>query len=290
MRGVPGTPTTAPRRPHLPASGLNRLLPTLVLAAALLTAPSATAAERCVDDGDCSGVLLCRQGRCVPVHCQRHEQCPAGRMCHTELCRIRQCYASQDCTVGRRCEDGMCLMPPPVAMHRSGGGAGDEALDLRVMAGPWFPLGLLVELDLPAGADRWLLFGLGTSLIEGGFSWRLGVRSEPVRGDRLSLDLWAAVMGYVADAADTADPDADLVPVSAAEVATGSGRFLFSARKKVAGVWWASGTGLTWRHGDAGQYLLRLEVGAALLYNDRYPAEADFAVLPTVGLVWGVIL
>lgn len=262
----------------------------LVCCGLLLAAMPAAAAEHCVDDGDCSGVLLCREGRCVPVHCQRSEQCPAGRMCHMELCRVRQCYATRDCSMGRRCDEGMCLIPPPAAMHRAGGGASAQHLDLRVLAGPWFPLGLQVELDLPAGVDRWLLFGLGTSLTEGGISWRLGVRSEPVRGQRLSLDLWAAAMGYVAGTVATADPDDDAVPVTAAELLSGSGRFLFSARKKVSGVWWAGGTGLTLRHGATSQYLLRLEVGASLLYNDRYPANADFALLPTVGLVWGLIL
>lgn len=249
---------------------------------------SALAATQCVDDGDCSGLLLCREGRCVPVHCQRDEQCPAGRMCRMELCRLRQCYQRRDCPMGRLCEDGLCVIPPPTKVGRHGGASSDP-IGLRLVAGPWFPLGVQVEVDAPVGADRWLLLGVGTSLVEGGFSWRLGVRSEPWRSGRWSLDLWAVLMGYFAASVATEQPDEDVLPISAAEVASGSGRFLFSARKKVAAVWWSGGTGLTWRHGQADTYLLRLEVGAALLYGDRYPANADFALLPTLGLVWGLI-
>ena len=52
-------------------------------------------------------------------------------------------------------------------------------------------------------------------------------------------------------------------------------------------MWASAGSGFTMRLGAQRDTLLRLELGAALLYNDRYPADADFAVLPTVTLQLG---
>jgi len=262
------------------------LLVALLTTGVSLTTSTAEAAESCVDDGDCSGVLLCRESRCVPVHCQRDQQCPAGRMCREELCRLRQCYATQDCTVGRRCHQGLCVVPPPRAMHRVGHpGGGRELAGWRFLGGPTFPAGFLVHVDLPAGSNRWLEIGLGTSLIEGGIGWRIGVRSEPARGGTVSLDLWAAAMGYAGDASANGT-DGELA-ASAGELITGSGRFLFGAGRSVNAVWATAGSGFTLRLTRMKDYLLRVEIGAALLYNDRYPADADFAVLPTLSLHGG---
>ncbi len=183
------------------------------------------------------------------------------------------------------------MMPPPPNLHRARAPYGTgELAGFRLLAGPSFPVGTAVQIDIPTGTNRWLEVGLGTSLIEGGFSWRLGVRSEPYLKKTASVDLWAAALGYHGGGTVGTGDDKDELAANAGELLTGSGRFLFGANKKVNAMWASAGSGFTLLLGAQRDYLLRIELGAALLFNDRYPADADFAVLPTVTVQGGLAL
>lgn len=269
----------------------------LLWAAALLVtagwSEAGFAADQCLDDGDCRGLLLCREGRCVPVHCREDAQCPAGRMCREELCRIRQCYAQRDCPVQTRCEDGLCAIPQPSDVRRNldSKSRHGQLSGFRMVLGPAFPTGLLAQCDVPLGAARWLSLGLGSTIDSGGLTWKLGIRSAPVETPALSLEIWGGLSGL---SSGTVGTSAELAPgapgdASAVGLATGSGRFLFAADRAVNALWWGAGGGLGWRHGAERDFLLRLDAGALLLYNGRYPAGRDFAFLPAVSLQWGLV-
>ena len=136
------------------------LLAILLCAASVVVAVAphdAAAAAKCNEDGDCKGVLLCRENRCVQVHCKADAQCPAGRMCQLELCRIRQCYRDEDCTIDRLCDAGMCVVPQPKWRNID-----DPVVPgvLRLTAGPFFPLGLQGQADVPLGDNRWVTLGV----------------------------------------------------------------------------------------------------------------------------------
>lgn len=246
--------------------------------------PSAAfGAPSCREDGDCSGVLLCRAARCVPVQCRDDSHCPAGRMCRDELCRIRQCYEHADCTIDRRCQDGSCVTPPPRVVREP-----VVPGDLRFAAGPCFPLGVQVTMDVPLGDNRWVLLGIGSTIGDGGVSWKLGLRGAPVPWRSLRLDAWAAVMGLNVDALDAAGEPGLAPALDIADVLQGSARTLFAADRDVSALWWGAGVGITLPHGTDSGRLLRLDIGALLLFDDSYPVERDFSVLPLVGLSYGV--
>lgn len=245
------------------------------------------AAQPCTEDGDCKGVLLCRESRCVQVHCKNDSQCPAGRMCHEELCRTRQCYTDGDCSIDRLCGDGFCVVPQPVSNKFSEPVAPGV---VRGAVGPFFPLGLQAQVDVPLGDNRWVMLGLGTTISDGGLSWKIGLRGAPLRWEAFELDAWAGAMGFnvASSPATVADPDAADAPAADPVAALlGSGRFLFAQGRAVHAVWWGGGAGVTIPHGPKKRRFLRVDMGLLLLFDDVYPKERDFAVLPAFGLLYG---
>ena len=265
-----------------------------LVALALTGQPTlAVAATSCADDGDCKGVLLCREQRCVPVHCKRDKQCPAGRMCHRELCRVRQCYLDADCDVSRRCREGLCALPQPPKVHRKGQATGwfGEMSGFRFFAGAWFPIGAMVQLEAPVVVGRHLTLAIGSDLIDGGVNWKIGIRGKPLKLGSVELDLWAAVMGLNDDPIEQpAGDDSKPSEASIQRIATASGRFLMMSNRDVHPIWWGAGGAIGWRHGAKRRRLLRLNLGGLLLFRDRYPANRDFAVLPSVAIQYGIEL
>ncbi len=254
-----------------------------LLCLSALAATPAGAADKCHEDGDCSGVLLCRQARCVAVQCRNDSQCPAGRMCRDELCRIRQCYRDGDCSIDRRCDAGSCVIPPPPMMK-------EAAVPgvLRITAGPFFPLGLHAQVDVPLGANRWVVAGVGTTVNDGGLSWRLGLRGAPVTWEAFEIDAWAGMMGLnVSAVSSTPTEDGGPPPADAFAALLGSGRFLFDGGRAISAMWWGAGVGIAVPHGPKRRRTVRFDLGALLLFDDRSPAERDFALLPAAGFSYG---
>ncbi len=261
----------------------------MVAVALTLTSPTvdAHAAQPCHEDGDCKGMLLCRDRRCVQVHCRTDAQCPAGRMCHEELCRIRQCYRDDDCTIDRLCHSGICVIPQP------------RRLDLRepvvpgvirATIGPFFPLGLMGQVDVPLGDNRWITIGLGTTVSDGGLSWRMSLRGAPLRWRAFLFDAWAGAMGFnISDVGAVAASTTESGPPKAEplDALLGSGRWLFTRGRGVHAVWCGGGAGITVLHGPRRKRFLRIDLGLQLLFDDVYPQERDFAMLPSFGLQYG---
>gem|GEM_PF-3914833 len=259
-----------------------------ILVACLVTATAAPvlAADACKEDGDCSGVLLCRENRCVPVQCRADQDCPAGSMCRDELCRIRQCYSDLDCPIDRECDGGSCVIPPPPQPMK------DPVVPgvVRILAGPVFPLGLQVHADLPLGDNRWVMAGLGTTANSGGVTWRVGMRGAPVKLDAFRVDAWAAAMGFNLGNETSAPEEGEkkaAPPPEALPIILGSGRFLFEEGRGIQAMWWGAGAGVSVPHGDKNGRILRMEIGLLVLADDRYPPERDFALLPMFGLQYG---
>lgn len=267
-------------KPHL-------FLAALAATGALTGTTECVAAPACSEDADCDGMLLCREARCVQVHCRNDSQCPAGRMCVEELCRIRQCYTDTDCTVDRRCLAGMCAIPQPGLRDVSEPVVTGVA---RLSAGPFFPLGLQAQADLPLGDNRWVVVGVGSAVTTGGLSWRLALRGAQVSAGPFDIDAWAGAMGLNASArpvgtnasaavgAPTMDPVATLL---------GGGRWLFASGRDIHAVWWGGGASALFAHGAARERFIRLTIGLLLLFDDVYPTARDFALLPTFGVQYG---
>lgn len=67
--------------------------------------------DRCASTADCrdNPALVCLEGACQLVDCERTADCPDGAACQRGLCLRRQCETSQDCSQGQPCFEGACI-------------------------------------------------------------------------------------------------------------------------------------------------------------------------------------
>ncbi len=245
----------------------------------LLAWPASALAGSCSQDGDCPGTQLCMSGRCARADCSSDAQCPQGRMCRNGGCRLRECHRDEDCNIERRCLEGICGMPTPTSRIEAPAAASDGATTVEISLGPQFPVGVLAEAAFDVAADARLALGIGSTLDAGGVGWRAAWRQGAGNVGPLQLDVFALLTGMRVGKAGAAGPGAMLL---------GSGRGLFDLGRTVTPVFWGAGLGLGLPHGTRRRRIVRLELGALLLLHDRYPANADFAALPCVGLRYGV--
>ncbi|MCB9738293.1 MAG: hypothetical protein H6747_03430 [Deltaproteobacteria bacterium] len=262
---------------------LLALLPLLwLLASPVWAAPEREAGWRCRRDGECSGTLLCLDGRCQQPQCTRDDECAAGRTCRRGACRIRECDVDTDCHISRRCRDGICALPDPTERREEDGrGAAPDAdaFDAGLSIGPAFPGGLLAEVDLGVGAGRVLYAGLGTTTDAGGVAWRGGLRVRRGWLGPLHHDVFCGVQGYTGGRGEAG---------SWAAIGLGSARRFFAAAGSISAAWWTIGTGASWIHGVAGDRVLRLELGAAMLIEGAYRDATNVALLPLFGVRYGL--
>lgn len=256
---------------------LRRLL--LALLALLAGLPSTARAGTCLQDGDCPGVQICMAGRCSRADCNSDAQCPDGRMCRNGVCRLRECRRDEDCNIERRCLDGICGMPLPDARVAPPTPREPVSQGVELTVGPLFPSGMVAEIGLQIGDDRWLTLAAGTTLDAGGVGWRVGWRQAVAAVGLGWLDVFATLTGLRVGPAQGS---------GWAGMLLGSGRGLFDAARTVSPVFWGGGLGCSLPHGRDRRRVLRLELGALLLLHDRYPADQDLALLPLVGLRYGV--
>jgi hypothetical protein len=149
----------------------------------------------------------------------------------------------------------------------------------------------MLQLEAPVIADRHLTLAIGSDLVDGGVNWKIGIRGEPLKLGSIEFDLWAAVMGLNDDAIEGHEGgEAELLEPTIERIASASGRFLMMPTRDVQPIWWGAGGAVAWRHGDKRRRVLRLNLGGLLLFSDRYPANRDFAVLPSVAVQYGIEL
>lgn len=301
VRTIPTTPERDDRETcaHVSLLALCFLLTTVTLW------PVDALATACTQDGDCAGTKLCRERRCVQVECEADTDCPVGRLCRSYRCVRRQCTTSAQCPVERQCDDGLCVMPPPKALRsgnqsegaptpqtKAGKPAVAEGRPIDISLGVVFPVGVMASAVVEVAARRSLIVGVGGSPDYRGFGWQVLFRGEQHALGPLLLDGWVGVVGLSAEP----ESGAQSRRASSSAVLLGSGRGLFDRNRSVFAMWWNAGVGLTWRHGEVvrrrghrptGRRFARLEFGALLLLADAYPAERDYALLPSASLHYG---
>lgn len=149
------------------------------------------------------------------------------------------------------------------------------AIDLSV--GVAYPVGMLLFVDAHVSGGRRLSLALGTSPVEGGVGWRVGIHGAERRLGPLGVELWTALYGLSADEA-TSESWAEL---------RGAGHGLFQDKSTVSAVWAGPGVSVVWRHGERQRWLWKMDIGALMLLADRYPPERDYPVIPSVTLRYG---
>ena len=129
-------------------------------------------------------------------------------------------------------------------------------------------------------SDRRVTIGLGGDFARGDFGWRFGVAGGERNIGPLYGWLWTSLFGLSLRDGAAASFGAGL------QGATASG--LLQGDRPQSALWWGLGGGLGWAHGERRQWRLRLEVGALTLVGGRYPPEADYPIIPSVSLRYGV--